>query len=269
MADELRINEKIAQYAKAFNNLPAEKHTVENAMKIFELLNTNNNNASKDILDDVDKIDDYFKDVMGLSVMNSISKDEFLENIDDWAGELAKYKAPEQKEEKKPTNILTPVRQSDVVGLVQGLNRIQPTGGNNWWGDMFGDDDDRAKDAFAMFGVGVDRDGNKPEKIIDETNIVEVFDMMDLASFRKSCNLLDDKDEVSMVKLVVSCFRDRIDLLENNGITVPDKVKEALDAVKIGNPGYWKAGDDETNFATELSTVIKGLRGLGVGDAKK
>lgn len=269
MADELKISADIARYAQAFKNLPPEKRTEEKAMMIFNLLNTNNNNASKDMLDDVDKIDEYFKGVMNLSVMNSISKDEFLDNLGDWAEKFAEYKAPEPKEEVKPKNVLTPVRQSDAVALVQGLNRIQPAGGNNWWGDAFGDDDGRAKDAFSMFGVGVDSDGNKPEKIIDETNIVEVFDMMDLASFRKSCNLLDDKDEVSMVKLVVSCFRDRIDLLENNGIKVPDKVKEALDAVKIGNPGYWKAGDDETNFATQIGVVIKGLRGLGVESAKK
>lgn len=252
MTGDAKINDEIVKLAKAYNRLPAEKRTETQAMMIFNKLNTVNTNQSKDRLDDVDKIDDYFKDVMGLSVMNSISKEDFLENIDDWVGELAKYEAPKPKEEPKGKTPIQGVSRATIANISgQLVNHIQPSAGNTAWGDFWGDDDARARDSFAMFG-------DDPKTHINEHNIIEVLDNIDLKEFRLSCYFLDDKDETKMVKLVVGLVRDRVALLEKNGIKVDPKVNKALNNIDA------TSGRKQDNFATNMNIAINLLRDVGV-----
>lgn len=122
-------NEAIVKAAKAFNRLPDEQKTRANALKIFNFFNTNNTGASKDKLTDADQIDEYFKDVMGLSVMNtSISQDDFVDNIEDWALEMAKYKAPKPKPEP-PKQPFAKVDQTKARVLANNLVKAMAPNG--------------------------------------------------------------------------------------------------------------------------------------------
>lgn len=251
MADDVKINQEIVRLSKAFKSLPAEERTVENAMKIFDKFNTNNANSSKDRLDSVDKIDDYFKGVMGLDIRN-VSKEYFLDNIGDWVGEFAKYKAPNPPEDPKGKTPIQSVSRAAAANIASQLvSSIQPEYGNNWWGDMWGDDDLRAKNSFALFG-------DDPKTHINAHNIIEVLDSVDLKEFRYSCYCLDDKDETAMVKLVVGLIRDRVALLEKNGIKVDPKVNQALNSVDA------TSGDKRANFANNINIAINLLRDVGV-----
>lgn len=251
MTDELKVNQEIVRLSKAFKQLPHEERTVENAMKIFEKFNTNNANSSKDRLDSVDKIDDYFRGVMGLDI-RTVSKEYFMDNIGDWVGEFAKYEAPKPKEEPKGKTPIQSVSRATIANISgQLVNHIQPSAGNTAWGDFWGDDDDRARDSFAMFG-------DDPKTHINEHNIIEVLDNIDLKEFRLSCYFLDDKDETKMVKLVVGLVRDRVALLEKNGIKVDPKVNQALNNIDA------TSGRKQGNFATNMNIAINLLRDVGV-----
>lgn len=262
-AGKIERNKQILEYVKAYNKLPENQRTRANALKIFNMFNTNNAGASQAKLDNVDDIDDFFKNIMGITVMSqAISKDEFLENIDEWAIEFAKYKAPAPKKETPAAKPIPKIDSSTVLILSDALSSaITPEYGNNWWGDMFSDDDTMAANVKALF---VNSGDGSP--YINAQNIVEVLDQLDLKAFRKSCNLLDDKDETAVLKLVTTLVRERINNLKKAKITIPADVETSLNKISSSAGGYWSNGGNEQSFDNNMTVVINGLRGLGVTD---
>ncbi len=254
-----KIPEEIAKLAKAYNRLPLEKRTETQAMMIFNKLNTVNTNASKDMLDDADKIDEYFKDVMGLSVMNSISKEEFLENIEDWVGELAKYEAPKPTQNaKKPIKYISPSQAETLAEQLQ--DAAEPDMGNNWLCDtlaFINDDNERYKRTKKLFN-----DDGDVNSSINMHNIVEVLDNLDLKEFRYSIYTFDDKDELKMLRTIKRLLQERIDALTEAGVSVPDAAKQGLDAIAVES-GRGKRSE----FQAAVQTCVNALKGLGV--AKK
>ena len=257
MADDLKINEQIAKYAKAFNDLPPEKHTVENAMKIFDLLNTNRNNASKDRLDDVDKIDDYFKGVMGLSVMNNtISKEDFLENIDDWVGEFAKYEAPKPtpKAAEPPFKKVEAKKAKELADNL--LYKLSPLGASGsvmaYVADWFGDDDGRYDDAMALFGPGEDK--------INQENIVEILNKSKAAELNRVIGLLDgsatEGAEAEIRGMIGVTLQDRIDTLKEKKLITDAEYKKAQ--------GYIDNISTNSNFVISINRICTLLDGKGV-----
>lgn len=253
-------NENIVKAAKAFNRLPDEQKTRTNALKIFALFNTNNAGDSKDKLTDADKIDDYFKDVMGLSVMNtSISQDDFVDNIEDWVSEFAKYKAPKPK--KEPKTPITYVPASQAENLADQLqDAAEPDMGNNWLCDTLAfdnDDDARYKRTKKLFD-----DNGDPNLKINMHNIVEVLDNLDLEEFRYAIYTFDDKDELKMLRTIKRLLQERIDALTEAGIAVPDAATAGLNAIEVES-GRGKRSE----FKIAVQTCVNALKGLGV--AKK
>lgn len=255
------IQEVIVKLAKAYSRLPDEQRTEERAMMIFEKLNTVNTNASKDMLDDADAIDEYFKDVMGLTVMHSISKEEFMENLDDWVDGFAEYEAPEPKKDpdsKTPIKYVSPSQAENLADALQ--NAAEPDMGNNWLCDTLAfvnDDNARYKRTKKLFD-----DAGDVNSTINMHNIVEVLDNLDLKEFRYAIYTFDDKDELKMLRTIKRLLQERIDALNDAGIEVPDAAQEYLDAIEIES-GRGK----RTEFKTAVQGCINALKGLGV--AKK
>lgn len=128
-AAQVERNKQILELVKAYKRLPQDQRTKANALKIFAKFNTNNNGNSKDKLDNVDQIDDYFKNIMGITVMSRpITQEEFLENIDDWVVEFAKYKAPKapDPEPEKPLNKVDPAKAKTLGKSL--INELAPLG---------------------------------------------------------------------------------------------------------------------------------------------
>ena len=253
MVDKTR-NDAIVKAAKAWSRLPLKDKTEATALRLFAQFNTNNNGNSRNVLNDVDQIDDYFKDVMGMSVIKTgISKQDFIENIDDWAPEFAKYQAP--KEEPKKT--LITLKRTDIMSLADDLKqKIEPPQGNTAWGDTFAwdeDDDVRGGRTKDMFKKG----------IINKTNIVELMDTIDLKEFRLSCYFLDSGDESIILTNIKNLIHDRVSYLEQNGVKIEkadkDKIESALKSIKTEN-----GRSELTNFKNSIDTCIDILRNKGV-----
>lgn len=212
---------------------------------------------------DVKDLDNEFKKIMGLTTSSSrkYSEEDFNKNIGLLVDKFAKWEepkaAPPPPAPAKPIPKLAP---SHALILADALSTaITPPYGNNWWGDIFTDDDEVAGNVKALF---VNQGDGSP--YINSDNIVEVLDQLDLKAFRKSCNLLDDKDETAVLKLVTALVRERINKLKDAGVTVPSEVETTLGKIKTSSGSYWRNVGNEDEFDTNMTSVVSGLRGLGV-----
>ncbi len=248
-ADKIQKNKDIAKAAAAYNRLPLTQKTKANAKIIFDYLNTNQTGASKISLDNLDEMDQYFKDVMGFSPLkNSVSEEEFYQNIGLWAESFAAYKP----KEPKPVIPYSSATQNTIIAT--NLKKaLTPDGGFSRWGDFWGNDDVRAKAAYAMFGSQANQ--------INVNNIIEVLDASNLGDIRTGCYYLDNDDEVALVKLFVAHVRDRADLLKKNGIELD---YAAVDQY-LKNVNTRANVDDRNNFSFWMGKCVDMMRGVGVG----
>lgn len=218
-------NEAIVKAAKAFERLPLTQRTKANALKLFNLFNTNNTNNSKNKLNNADQIDDYFKDVMGLSVMKtSISQEEFLENIDDWVSEFAKYKVPPKTAEPPYKKVDAKKAQELAKNLVYELAPLGATSSvGSWFADLVGDDDGRYDDSLALFGEGEDK--------INESNIVEVLNYITPSVLNRAIKTLDSDKEPEIRGLIGQALTDRINTLKKAKSITNEEYKAATELI--------------------------------------
>ncbi len=242
MVDKIEHNKAIAELAKAYSQLKPEERTAENAMLIFNKLNTVNANASKDKLDNVDKIDEYFKDVMGLTVMKGVTKDEFLENIDDWVEDLAAYEAPEPEEKvEMPFKKVDSEKAEELAGkLIKALSCDSWFG--DWWGDLWFEDSDRYEEAFELFKAGEDG--------INAGNIVEVLESAGVAKVERFLYYLDDDQSKTIRSMIKRALVSRAQKLERSGFLSNEALTLILE----------KANDDDivkhAGFEDKTSAIL-------------
>ena len=251
MVDKAK-NDAIVKAAKAWTRLPFQQRTQEAALRLFAQFNTNNNGTSKDVLNSVDKIDDYFKDVMGMSVIKTgISKQDFIENIDDWAPEFAKYQAPAEK--PKPKTPYAKVKDDDATALANDLvYKLAPLGNTSQLGSFFsdwiGDDDGRYDESSALFGEGKDK--------INESNIVEVLNKLTPSVLNRAISTLDEDKEPEIRSFIGQALTDRIDTLKKNNLLTDAEYQTAATLIsKI---------EANENFDASIMRIRKMLYNKGV-----
>ncbi len=261
MGDKIERNKNIAVLAQAYLQLKPEERTAEKAMMIFSAFNTNTAGNSKERLDSVDDIDKYFKDINGLNItpMNDVTKDEFLENIDDWAEYFAAYEAPEPEEKvEMPFKKVDTKTAKDLAdNLIKALAAETPggvsmTGGiAAWLGDLFTVDTERHDEASMLFGPD--------EGQINSSNIVEVLKRSRLTSLERVIGYLDDEDALNIRTFISDALTKRADILHQKGFLSKKDVDDIASQALI-----LQGAEKDNEFRQAIYAILPKLTGVGV-----